>query len=225
MAIYNIPSLSPCRVNSWNPLSALSSWTQNCLFLRFRRLSGKTRESWLMANFEYGNFRPRAMIALHAGKTICYNSFQTVFSTVLEMDRTGEKRKRYATAWNVSAYSLSESSNREILLSSGVFERKTRVWFFSLWICIWPRNTLVYRNLNFYISCTFPKERNGKAIHFIKTDKNITKLFCWIYIFKKLCLFLYLGAYSIYGNNGACNNCLLYPCYTTWNTQTKGTSL
>ena len=35
MTICNIPSLSPCRINSWNSLSALNSWTQNCLFLRF----------------------------------------------------------------------------------------------------------------------------------------------------------------------------------------------
>ena len=47
MTIYNMSSLSPCRVNSWNSLSALYSWTQNCLFLRFRRLSEQTRGSWL----------------------------------------------------------------------------------------------------------------------------------------------------------------------------------
>ena len=48
MTIYNTPSLPPCRVNSWNSLSALNSWTQNCLFLRFRRLSEQTRVNWLM---------------------------------------------------------------------------------------------------------------------------------------------------------------------------------
>ena len=47
MTIYNMSSLSPCRVSSWNSLSALYSWTQNCLFLRFRRLSEQTRGSWL----------------------------------------------------------------------------------------------------------------------------------------------------------------------------------
>ena len=47
ITIYNMSSLSPCRASSWNSLSALYSWTQNCLFLRFRRLSEQTRGSWL----------------------------------------------------------------------------------------------------------------------------------------------------------------------------------
>ena len=35
--IYNTASSPYCRVNSWNSLSALNSWTHNCLFLLPRK--------------------------------------------------------------------------------------------------------------------------------------------------------------------------------------------
>ena len=46
MTIYNMPSLSPCLVKySWNSLSALNSWTKNCLFFTLpKAFRAKMRE-------------------------------------------------------------------------------------------------------------------------------------------------------------------------------------
>ena len=38
--------------------------------LRFQRLSGKARGRWITQSFDYGNFRARAMIALHEEKAM-----------------------------------------------------------------------------------------------------------------------------------------------------------
>ena len=73
MTIYNTPSLPPCRVISWNFKSALNSWTQNCLFLCFRRLSEQTRmQKYIYGNF--ANFNPRAVVNTSGRKN---NALQT----------------------------------------------------------------------------------------------------------------------------------------------------
>ena len=61
--IYNTNTLSllPGRVIPRNSIPALNSWTQNCLFLRFRRFPEQTRmQKYIYGNFS--NFNPRAIV-------------------------------------------------------------------------------------------------------------------------------------------------------------------
>ena len=72
MTIYNTPSLPPCHFVSWNYISALNSWAQNCLFLRFRRFPEQIR----MQKYIYGyfaNLNPRAVVNTSCRKS---NAFQ-----------------------------------------------------------------------------------------------------------------------------------------------------
>ena len=61
MTIYSTSSLPQCRVISWNSISALNSWTQNCLFLCFRRRPEQTRvQKYIYGSFD--NFNPQAIV-------------------------------------------------------------------------------------------------------------------------------------------------------------------
>ena len=82
-----------------------------------------------MQNLDYGNLRPRAMIALHAGKAICCNPFQTLFFILLDHVRILLAKPESGTQRHINALanSLSEFPIVRYCFPPAFFERKTRV--------------------------------------------------------------------------------------------------
>ena len=119
MTIYN--SLPPYRVISWNSISALNSWTQNCLVLRFRRLPEQTR----MQKYIYGsfaNFNPRAIVNTSCRRNTAlmqkhYGACSWIFRAFSYQMHTDERNLSLATLtyhifpsnfWNLSIFTRSK---------------------------------------------------------------------------------------------------------------------
>ena len=135
MTIYYTPSLPPCRVNSWNYLSALNSWTQNCLFLRFRRLSEQIRVNVKTIIMVISVILIHGLsLTLHVYEFLCF----------FYMDLYSLRNKLICINWNVFI-----SSSLEFLIA--VKERQfillqTKIWGF-FWLDIFFKKFCFLTNI------------------------------------------------------------------------------
>ena len=155
MTIYNIPSLSPCHRSSWNFLSALNLWTQFFFFTLLKAFQANTRD---LHKFDYGNFHAHALIALHEGKTIFCKIHETVFFAVLDMNRI--RKENTGTIHNSIKCFFTRFRSLPVMrfyfsFPSAFLSKKNTYNVFLYGFAIRSRNTQVYINLNFYISCMF----------------------------------------------------------------------